>query len=622
MQFRNDIQGLRAVAFLLVFFFHLNPSWLPGGFVGVDMFFVISGYLITSILMKQKEKGIFSFLTFYEKRIKRIVPAHFAMLIVVLIASFFVFLSFDFSKLKLSTVLSGLFISNMEFANGQSYFGVGLNDHPLLHTWSLAIEMQFYFFLPLILIFINNKFLPWALGAGIVILTGYSTYEMAFNNATSSMYFSLLARMPEFFVGALLSILFLKRPPISEKVSILISSIGLVALLGSAFLIDEETMFPGVTALIPTIGTGLLLISGKNFFSNLLSKRPIVHLGELSYSLYLWHWPIMAMMRYQEGRIVAYDFSLAEIIFISALTYALAWLSYTLIENAFRTTGNKKFILVFSPVVVLLVGLTFILPLLSQKRAIPKEYTRVHFGLDSHGKKNVETMGDTTSTGTPIFLFGDSHALNFKPFLDYLGKRHHFSFRTLTTNSYPAIRGVNRNEISQHDLRFFDVAQEFLTITENEVAKSEIIILHSYGFDRAQSLEKALFNFAENLRPDQSIIILNTFPIVDRNPVRVNKSFLKETDYNFQIVNKSKNQSIVREFADRYENVHYYDLSKSKVFVNPPFYNDTLMYHDDRHINIYGSLVMAKDLDSSFMSLLNSLKSKNKMQRLSTRTIP
>src|SRR5690606_810830 len=128
MQFRNDIQGLRALAFLFVFLFHLNPSWLPGGFIGVDIFFVISGYLITSILMHQKLKGTFNFITFYEKRIKRIVPAHFVLLIFVSIAVYFVFLYYDIRSLRGSTLSSALFISNTVFAKGQSYFGVGLSD--------------------------------------------------------------------------------------------------------------------------------------------------------------------------------------------------------------------------------------------------------------------------------------------------------------------------------------------------------------------------------------------------------------------------------------------------------------------------------------------------------------
>src|SRR5690606_13670204 len=205
-------------------------------------------------------------------------PAHFIMLIFVLIAIYFVYLYYDIKTLRGSIVGSALFISNIVFAKGQSYFGVGLNDNPLLHTWSLSIEMQFYFILPLIIIFIKNKYLPYIMGGLIILLTGYSTYEMMINHATSSMYFSLLARMPEFFVGSLLSLIFINREPISKKSSIIISTIGLLAVFVSAFYITGESIFPGVLALIPTLGTGLLLISNKNIFSDLLSKKIMVHI--------------------------------------------------------------------------------------------------------------------------------------------------------------------------------------------------------------------------------------------------------------------------------------------------------------------------------------------------------
>ncbi len=607
MQFRNDIQGLRAVAFLLVYFFHLNPSWMPGGFVGVDMFFVISGYLITSILLKQKGKGTFSFLTFYEKRIKRIIPAHFIMLILVLISSYFIFLSSDFFPLRSTTLRSALFVSNMLFANGQSYFGVGLIDNPLLHTWSLAIEMQFYLILPIVLIYFSNRLLPWIVGFLIILLTAYSSYEIVINYATSSMYFSLLARIPEFLIGSLLSILFTKRQLISGKNSVVISIVGLLSIFGSAIFFNEEIIFPGLTALIPTIGTSLLLISNKNIFSNLLSKKPVVHIGELSYSLYLWHWPVMALMRYPKSRFIGYDFSVLEIVFISIVTYALAWLSYTFIENEFRTTDNKKFVYVFSPIVVTLVGLAFVLPVLSSNNSLPTEYTKASFGLMSHGNNNVETLGDTTSLYDKIFLMGDSHALVIKPFLDHLGKEHRFAFKTITTDTYVPIAGIDREEVPKVGTKFYDLSRSLIDPVMQEVAKSDIIIINSIGFERLPSMESALNSFAKNLRPDQNLIVLNSFPIVDRNPVRVNKSVSKNTGYNFQIIDKSKNKQILERVANQYPNVYYYDLSKSKVFNSPPFYNDKIIYYDDQHINIFGAIEMAQDLDSDFMNLLRHL---------------
>lgn len=500
----------------------------------------------------------------------------------------------------------------MLFAKGQSYFGVRLNDNPLLHTWSLSIEMQFYFILPLIIILIKNKYLPYIMGGLIILLTVYSTYEMMINHATSSMYFSLLARMPEFFVGSLLSLIFINRESISKNNSIIISTIGLLAIFGSAFYISGESIFPGVLALIPTVGTGLLLISSKNIFSDLLSKKIMVHIGELSYSLYLWHWPIMAFMRYHEGRSAAYDFKLYEILFISVLTYVLAWLSYTFIENIFRTTGNKKFILSFSPAVILLLVLTFTIPVLAKKNAMPDEYIKPIFGLESNNQENIEIFGSASPSYDKIFLFGDSHALAIKSFLDYIGKHHDFAFRTITTSSYPAITGIKRDEVPVSGIINYNFAQTLIDTTLKEVAKSNIIIINSIGFDRLPSMKAALTNFAKSLRPNQSLIILNTFPIIDRNPARVNKSIVKSTDYKFKVSNRSKNKKLIEEIAGEFDNVYYYDLSKSKIFNSPPFYKDTLTYYDQSHINMYGAIEMAKDLDTDFMTLLDKLKNKQK----------
>ena len=151
MQFRNDIQGLRAVAFLLVFIFHLNSHWLSGGFLGVDLFFVISGYLMTTITINDIERNKFSFTTFFEKRFKRILPAYLFFLLIISILGSFIFIYTDIYKLRLSIIKAIKFISNLYFSTGDSYFGAKLSENPLLHTWSLSIEMQFYLILPFVL---------------------------------------------------------------------------------------------------------------------------------------------------------------------------------------------------------------------------------------------------------------------------------------------------------------------------------------------------------------------------------------------------------------------------------------------------------------------------------------
>ncbi|PKF74527.1 acyltransferase family protein [Chryseobacterium sp. PMSZPI] len=154
--YRPDIQGLRAIAFLLVFFFHLNKDWLPGGFLGVDLFFVISGFLMTMITLNDIEKNRFTFINFYIKRIKRIIPAYYVMLLFAAFAGAYLWQYSEIKVLRESIISAGLFISNLIFSRGNNYFGAQTSENPVHHTWSLSIEMQFYIFLPFIIYFFRK----------------------------------------------------------------------------------------------------------------------------------------------------------------------------------------------------------------------------------------------------------------------------------------------------------------------------------------------------------------------------------------------------------------------------------------------------------------------------------
>ncbi|MDR6544698.1 peptidoglycan/LPS O-acetylase OafA/YrhL [Chryseobacterium rhizosphaerae] len=208
MQFRNDIQGIRALAFFLVFIFHINYTWLQGGFIGVDVFFVISGYLMTSIIIDQKDKNIFSFYDFYWKRLKRIFPAYLFLIIAATLAGSFIYLARDIWTLQKSAGASIVFLSNLLFSRGDSYFGAALNENPFLHTWSLAIEMQFYLLLPLLLIWVKRKYLSAVIVLLIIVLTIYTSISMYIDNSNTSTYFSLVSRIPEFLIGSFYSLAF------------------------------------------------------------------------------------------------------------------------------------------------------------------------------------------------------------------------------------------------------------------------------------------------------------------------------------------------------------------------------------------------------------------------------
>lgn len=604
MLFRNDIQGIRGLAFLLVFIFHLNQNWLPGGFIGVDIFFVISGFLMTSIIIGQKDNSSFNFYDFYLKRLKRIFPAYLFFMIAVSSVGFFIYLDRDFWTFQKSVGASVLFISNLLFSRGDSYFGARLEDNPFLHTWSLSVEMQFYLLLPLILILTKRKYLSALILLLIVILTAYTDISMYIKNETSAKYFSLPARIPEFMMGAFYSIVLKNKINFARIGSNIFAFLNLAVLILSAFLIDKNTFFPGSLAIIPTAATANLLVANNNFISDFFSKKVPVYFGELSYSLYLWHWPIIAFIRYYND---GYFLSTGEIIFTCIMTFLLAWLSYRFIENYFRKKNNSIFYRYAVSGSVLLASLTFILPKVAEINKIPDVYTSPSFGLNSHNQKKIEIFGDINSKDNKILLIGDSHALSIKPFLNYLGQRNHFSFTTVTTDGLPALKGIKRSEISSFGMKFYDSSQQVAEFTDQNVHKNKIILINCSSFISPMSIYHTVEKMATSLQPDQKLILFSTFPSVDLDPVKINRDYIKKTSRKFKVKINEGNRAAIKKLAASYKNVYFYDLSKSKIFKDAPFYKDTLIYYNRSHINVYGSVSLAKDLESDFMSFFKPL---------------
>ncbi|MCS4305687.1 acyltransferase family protein [Chryseobacterium sp. BIGb0232] len=609
MQFRNDIQGIRGLAFLLVFIFHLNYNWLPGGFIGVDVFFVISGFLMTSIIVGEKEKSDFSFYNFYLKRLKRIFPAYLFLLIIIASAGFFIYLDRDFWGFQKSVGASLLFVSNLLFARGDSYFGARLEDNPFLHTWSLAVEMQFYLLLPLIIIFIRKRFLPIVIILPIVALTAYANISMYLSHDTSIKYFSLPARIPEFLIGSLYSVTLKGKMNFSRTNNNIITTLSLGILILSAFLMDKNTPFPGATALIPTIATANLLVTGSNFVSDFFAKKIPRYIGELSYSLYLWHWPLIAYIRYYNDE---YSLSTPEVIFICILTGLMAWVSYRFIENYFRKKNSPVFLRYAVSGSVLLGLLTLFLPKVAEIYKIPDIYTSPTFGVDSHNQKKTEFFGDRAAKSPKILLIGDSHALTIKPFLNYIGLRNHFSFTTVTSDGIIALHGIKRDEIPSYGMKFYDAAQQLAPFTEQNISQNKIIMINCSTFISPPSVYETVEKIARNLKHDQKLVVFETYPTVDRDPIKINRDYIKRTSRKFVVTINKENRSALQKLAASHHNIYFYDLSKSKVFETAPFYKDTLMYYNRSHLNVYGSVSLAKDLEKDFMSFFTPILNEEK----------
>ncbi|WP_281637492.1 acyltransferase family protein [Flavobacterium marginilacus] len=619
MRFRKDIQGLRALAFLLVFVFHLNSQWLPGGFVGVDIFFVISGFLMTSIILVQKENGSFNFYQFYLQRFKRIVPAQFVMLLFVAVFSLYSYLYTDIETLRKWFVSSALFFSNIVFAHSDNYFGAKSTQNPVLHTWSLSIEMQFYLFLPFLLMLVKNKYIKGIVTILIIILTGYSSYKIFTNGMQPIMYFSLLSRMPEFLVGVIFAIAF-KNKSLSKNTSLLATITGLILIFLSAIIIDESSHFPGVVALIPCVGTVLILISSETNLTGLFSNKISVYVGELSYSLYLWHWPIMALLRYSNDQ---YLFTIQEMLGITLLTIVFAWLSYKYVESYFRNTDNKAFVKNFLPVSILLILLSVLFPKIAVFKKLPNEFVDpFYYGSKSNisieKKPAFEKFGDVKKNDK-ILLIGDSNLGALKRFYDYIGKEEGFSFLAINTHTYPPVKGLKKEEvpydlITPNQFNALEKATKVADFINEDVKKSDVIIITCARYDRIPSEKFAVIELAKSLKKEQKLVIIKSFPKVknDINPIKINRGIVRNTSnhlcqYSYKLPKEIQN------LDDTMDNVFVYDISRSNVFKNMPYYNDTIMYYDGGHLNYYGQMVLAKSLTKDFGHFIKStvLKQKN-----------
>ncbi|EOW9322869.1 acyltransferase family protein [Vibrio cholerae] len=340
---RKDIQGLRAIAVLAVMVFHLNPTWLPGGFVGVDVFLVISGFLITSILLHKKSSAGYSLTEtlkyFYVSRFKRIVPAYFLMLIIVALVAAVLFLPSDFNTFRKGLEKATWFSSNRYFADFGDYFAPASNEQPLLHTWSLAVEIQFYLLAPFIVLLLPIRLLKWFFVVLLIGLTALAEYHLRFLGMEQATYYSLYARLPEFFVGGLAA-LYVTTVSRVEGSTAWLGILGMLLIVISAITQPLLGSFPGILALLPVVGSVLLLSQPtQGWVGELLSCKTLVWLGGLSYSLYLWHWPVLAFLRYYtSAEVLDIEFSILFVL----LTFILSIVSYYGVERVFRSKSTKK----------------------------------------------------------------------------------------------------------------------------------------------------------------------------------------------------------------------------------------------------------------------------------------
>jgi len=453
---------------MAVILFHAQLG-CPGGFVGVDIFFVISGYLITRIVQKDIDAKRFSLFRFYQRRIRRIFPALFAVILVFGLLGLRFLPPNELKDLGKTIVAASAFGSNILFFRRSGYFDTSSLQQPLLHTWTLSVEEQFYIFWPWILVFLNWRVLarikPWAVGLVMACSLALSAYWVIYR--TEAAFYLLPSRAWELAMGAILSIApvpaLLARVP--RRIAEVASFAGLAMILASVFLLNGRTPFPGVAALLPCAGAALVIAAGEGrptFTGRLLALPPLVWVGLISYSLYLWHWPILVF-----ARLFGYGtLSTAASLLCVALIFLVSWISWRFVESPFRNPrvmGGSSTVWVMgglaTTALFLLAGLALV-----RGNGFPQRGPEVARWVAAQTQQ-----ADTLLIHSPCFswsaalppragcllgsanpsaeeeaaLWGDSNAAHLAPALSEIAPRMGIATRQLTKAGCPPVMGIH-----------------------------------------------------------------------------------------------------------------------------------------------------------------------------------
>lgn len=495
MKYRADIDGLRAIAVLPVVLFHAGLTPLTGGFAGVNVFFVISGYLITKIIYSEIQNKQFSIAVFYQKRADRLFPVLISVLLVVGITGYLASPPSEYKSILKSIFSAGTFTSNIFFWKTQDYFSASAFTLPLLHTWSLGVEEQFYIFFPIYLI-IAHKLKLIKQAVILALIASFSLSVVFIEKSTSATFYLLPFRAWELMVGSCIALGMI--PTIrSKRTANYLAVTGTALLAFTYFSFSKDTLFPGYNAIYPTLGAALIILSGEqgdSFISKILKHGPLVLTGKSSYSIYMWHWPIFVFY----GLIFDYPDSNLEKILLVALALAVGFLSWKYIEGltrgklaklSFRKTAFIS-ISAFSPILIICImgimsaGMPWRVGAASQQvEKFSHDYSayRKTCHLDD---KFYRQYSDTCILGSPntqpdTIVWGDSHGVEIAAALAEHFEKTNRSLRQITYSSCTPAIGIDqigRKNCKQHNS---DTLSKILADTSIK----NIILLAYYSSD-------------------------------------------------------------------------------------------------------------------------------------------
>ena len=633
--YRADIDGLRAVAVLLVLLFHFDLG-VSGGFVGVDVFFVISGYLITEVIRNAIHAKRFSFSDFYIRRLLRLQPALIVTIGLCLGAGFLLMDPASFSGLATSAEYSILSASNFYFWLNQGYFDASAQTQPLLHTWSLATEWQFYLVWPFIVwaaLKLSDRFLLILLSVMTVVSLAASQIMLDYD--PSAAYFMMPFRVFELSIGGML--VFATKHRASPSVESATVIAGLLLIIGSAFLLDSTSPFPGLRALIPCLGAAACIYAGRAKAASILRTWPMVKIGLISYSVYLVHWPIIVFYKYVAFR----DITVLERVSILAISLIVGWMMYSIIESTFKPGKDKSKYFAYASALALTAaifgaswqvvsnsGLTYrINPEYLDAQSNPVEYRSKNFG--GYGYPSDGLLGK--QSGGDAYLLGDSFSMQYATGLDRGLRPEGIALKTLTTNGCLLSSHYTRLEGPKPRKDCIDRYNKTIDLIAGD-SKPLIFAQHWTGYrdiTSTESGEKVTFKSdsefyasvverIKNLRADtgdRPLIIIGSQPFLSSKksttecllrPVYIDQPCSKMMMYKRESSEAFGVNSAIKDVISGLNNTYFYEPSGTLCpnGICGPSLNGKLIYSDYTHLSINGSDIAGREIASLLKSVI------------------
>jgi peptidoglycan/LPS O-acetylase OafA/YrhL len=635
--YRADIDGMRAFSVLAVIAYHINKHLLPAGFVGVDIFFVISGYLISAHIFSGAAAGKFSFIDFYFRRIRRIAPAMMVVLTVTLLAAQYLLLPDDAKGAAKSAVWSLASMANVYFWLFQDggYFAGSSNLLPLLHLWSLGVEEQFYLFWPVIAIVMVRLRVNLQMALMLAAIIASTIFaQLSFVDSPSFVYFMLPSRCAELLIGAILALAVVsgKTAAIPQRLALPIALAGAAMVLASAMLISEFAVFPGLLALPPTIGAAMIILAGgigANGVSNALSVRPLRWIGLLSYPAYLWHWPLLAFYRYGYG-----EPGVVSGMALVLLTFLLSWLTYRYVELPAKQVPALRWKACYAAFAACSFTLAVAASIFYFSDRLFPLLRDTNYGrqLAAARAQNVPTAqsdviclrkeltaadlsdpkcvhGSGPAPASRVLLMGDSNAAHYVGIVSTFATHGQFQFRNLAVGSCPPIIGEVGLFVPSRRLQACVASQK---IWESAIADAEVLILggtwNSYQNASPTFMPRFLAQVRAFVAMGKQVVILGKVPMIEAYDRLCKEKAIRyplmqcEAPVNAMPVEMAGINAELRRFAADTPGVRYYDIEsvicpggKCSAYGE----DRQSLYFDPQHLSAQGSMALGQKIHAT-----------------------